>query len=781
MKKTFSLIFALIAAGSIYAFPGLEHEVPPDAVRGEAVHLEVISVGSGGLQDVTVMYRGLGESKYKSLRLKREGYIFVAEVPTGDITTGQLEYYFAFEEGLGRIGTLPDHNAQINPYRVRIHPARTEQDVNFEVVILSPVAEDVVPDDEVVVAASVLGGETEIDFAYSKLFLDEVEVSGAAVFEEGIVTYVPERLRPGRHYIELHLYNPSGEELLKKEWAFRVVPSGAARPQLNHNWVVFADERYQDLSGETDNYMRGGVRVSGDYGKLDFYGRTILSSEESADRQPAHRFTGELTYHITENDNIYLHGGDFIPYYSPLSFQDKRVRGVQAGYGLLFFSFDFIYGQTIRGIDGYMQGDSLQVNGTYEQNILAFRPGFRFGRNGGWHFNLISAKDKPKSIEYGGNAREVVVAGTDLTLNFDKKRILFEASVQASIRNNDAGLAEIAYDQLVEEDSLFAEKEIYERLFNTVKKINLISLTPGLSPLPSLAMQADLYLKYLNNHLKISYLNIDSEFESPGNPYLLKDIRGLYIFDTIRLLKNQIYVNLFLKKYLNNLVEKEFATDNTEVGGTISYFPFGPYPSVTVGVENYSRSNGVTMQDTVANAYLYMEDNKAIRLTAASSYNIDFARFRNTLSANYMRYNRDDNANPEAVSQYDAFTIGVRTRFPFPLITRLGFNLTKISYGDTLETVNDIMRYSGRIEYRIRNFPVQGMLRPFINISWQQIDLRSGDEMSDTNRLNYSAGLAFQTASYGILTLRFDNIHYSLINNETVNDRIFSARYELHF
>ena len=158
-------------------------------------------------------------------------------------------------------------------------------------------------------------------------------------------------------------------------------------------------------------------------------------------------------------------------------------------------------------------------------------------------------------------------------------------------------------------------------------------------------MQVDLRLRYLNNNLKFTYLNISNEFENPGNPYLMKDVAGFYILDNIRFFKNQVFLNLFYKNYANNMIEDEFKTRNSEFGATLSYFPFRNLPSVTVGYENYNRDNGVSEQDTTLYSYLYMEDNITTRLSLASSYRLNINTIRNTISVNLSRYRRNDEAD----------------------------------------------------------------------------------------------------------------------------------------
>jgi hypothetical protein len=585
--------------------------------------------------------------------------------------------------------------------------------------------------------------------------------------------------------VELQLYDNNGELLTTKEWAFRAIQGEGRTRDVNCRGSFFLDNRYQNISNASGNFLRGGGYFGGNYGDLDFYTRILLSSEESKENQPVNRFTAELQYNLSTRSFLYIHGGDFIPYYNPLAFQDKRVRGIQAGWALGFFTFDYIYGQTSRSIEGYLdtseEAGGLQVNGTYAENILSFRPGFRFGDTVRWNINLVNSKEKKESIVYGGNVQESLILGSDLSMNFDKRNILFEASVQASVSNSDAGAPELEFQDLVELDSSLADIRIAEQAFDFLKKTGLLSVTSGLNPLPSLAMQFDLQLKYFNNNLKISYLDIDSEFESPGNPYLLKDIQGFYITDNIHFMRNQMYLNVFYKNYRNNLIEKDFYTKNFEFGTSLSYFPFKHFPSLTVGYERYDRNNGVTKQDTSLYAYLYIEDNRTQRISAASSYDLNFLKMRNTLSANLSHYRRNDKGDKESESTYNTFSVGLRTKYTFPLTTRLNYSLTGSVYGDTSRTTTNISRLNIRFDYTFNNLFGKNALRPFVNLSFQNIDTKYVlYEDTKSVRNNYSAGLVYQSSSIGLITLRFDQITYTTADGD-MNDHILHTRYEIAF
>ena len=801
MRVIYSFIFiaifsCLIFAGNPdYAF---YHDVPANVVKGEKARIELtlnnINSYASEYRDVQVLYRELGSDRFKAVSMREEGFSYYANLNTKNINTGQVEYYFAFRDRYGNISTLPGEMPQINPYTMNVIPAQEQvPNANFEVVILSPELNETVPDNEIVIAASVLGGETEVDFDQSRLFIDGVNVSALAEFDNGIVTFAPDNIREGRHNIELQLYNTDGDLVQNKEWAFRASKSGMKIEKVNYRGSFFLDNRSQTISENNDNFFTGGAYFTGNYSNLDFYTRLIVSSEDSDEIQPVNRYSAELRYHFSPRNNIYLKGGDFTPYYNPLIFQDRRVRGIQTGLEYGFFTFDFLYGQTNRDIEGLdsttvisTSNDTTfipQSNGIYSESITAYRPGFRFGENVQWNLNLVNAKEDAESIEFGGNVKESVVFGTDLSMNFDKRRITFEGSFQASIQNSDAGGPELVCDDLVKIDSSLADNSGAESAFNFIKNSGFLSATAGLNPLPSYAMQFDLYLRYFRNNFKVTYLNIERDFAAPGNPYLLKDISGLYFFDNVRLFENQVFLNLFFKSYSNNLTDDKYSTDNSELGATISYFPLGNYPSVTLGYTSYSRSNGVTDDDTTANPFLYIEDNSTQQINFSSSYNLYLNKIKNTILLNLTTYARDDIGNSLSKTNFNSFTVGVRSAFDFPLTSKLSFTQSSTEVGDTLSTT-DISRYNLNLEYKFFNIIDVDILKPFFNVSIQSLDYGSA---GTTDRNNFAGGLVYQSSTYGVFSLKYYQISYKLpstlnnSNEKTINDSIFNLRYEYLF
>ena len=153
-------------------------------------------------------------------------------------------------------------------------------------------------------------------------------------------------------------------------------------------------------------------------------------------------------------------------------------------------------------------------------------------------------------------------------------------------------------------------------------------------------------------------------------------------------------------------------------------------------------------------------------------------KMRNTVSANLSHYNRQDAGNKESESTYNTLTVGLRTKYSFPLTTRLSYSLIGSAYGDTSRTTSDISRFNIRLDYKINKVFGKDALRPFVNLSFQNIDTEFVlTENTNTVRNNYSVGLVYKSSSIGLFTLRYNQISYTT-GDENINDHVLNVRYE---
>ena len=777
------------------------HTTPQGIVRGEVVTLEVMMTGSNArLYDMHVFYRPLGATDYKYLSMERQGLLYTADINTNEITSGQMEYYFGYEGELGEVGSMPEVTPEINPYTMQVAPNQSavQQTSGVELVVLSPQQDEVVAYTELVIAASVLGGEGVTDLSNFKLLIDGTDVTNLAEFSDGILTFAPRQIRGGYHNIELMVYDATNNLLNKQEWSFRA-SGGSQTPETsgtNYRGSAFLENRYLNIGQRSQNFFRGGVMVNGSVNALDYRARLILSSEEADNRQPVNRYAAQLVYKFSERNNIYINGGDFTPYYNPIAFMNKRIRGVQTGLAFGFFTFDFLYGQTNRGIEGSFSVDSLITGapdnpvvldtllraGTYKETVMAFRPGFRFGESVKWNLNLINSREDEGSIRYGGNVRESIVAGTDLNMNFDNRRIIVDASVQASINNNNAGLPEVSFDSLAKIDEDLASNDALRKYWDFLEGLGMISMTPGLNPYPSLAMRFETVLRYFGNNLSVRYTNIERNFASPGNPYLLRDMAGIYISDNFRLINNQLFTNLFFRSYSTNRSQTVQKTSNTEFGATISYFPQQNLPSLTLGYTSIDRSNDVTMADTALfeRPEFYMEDNQTQSIMVSTSYNFDVSAVKNTVSLNFSKYMRDEalELRQENQSDFNIFGVGLLSKFRFPLITRINYSQSETLFGKENQSVTNISRLFLGLEYRLRGLAAGDLLKPFVNFTLQNIQFTG---TPDAKRNNFTLGLQYKNPVMGVLSVRYDLITFGGDVAPDYNDSVLNAKYQYNF
>lgn len=762
------------------------HDPPPPVLLGEPVHLELTySETRQPVNNVFVFYRTEGEHNYFSLRMRQEGLVLSVDIPTAKMAPGNLEYYFAYQDAYGAIKYLPEEDPEQNPFRVRILPAKQEKaalnKTIFKPILLSPEPGEVIPSDNLLIAFALPLEIEHPEQLSSKLFIDGVNVTRLLKAEDNLLTFQPNSIRSGVHNAEVKVFNPSGRLIGKNQFTFRISSAPSSQKAFSSNTRLFFDNRYQNLHNAAENYFRGGLNVTGSFQRLDFRARALVSSEEAANRQPVNQYGLTLVYNFNRQNQIYVKGGDFTTNYDPLSFWEKRVRGIGAGFNTTYFNFDYSYGQSLRPVNGAADSSGKIIRyGTYQQNFMSFRPQFSFGSHFNWAFDLVNSKDDPHSAQFGLNPKEALVVGSSFQLNLDSKRILLKGSFQASMKNEDASGA-IDFDSLATQYDLSeSEKEQARGYVDWIEKTNLLTLSQGLSPLPSFGMQFEGRLRYFGHSLRALYKKVEGEFASPGNPYLQKDVAGYFINDHIRMLNNQVLLNLYFNRYDENLNNEDLRTTNTALGGSISYFPFQNLPSISLTYGTIRRENDLGRQDTSPDSTIFrVEDNRLERYGFSSSYNLNTGSIRNTLSFSASKFHRSDAVYDQNQSDFTVFSLGLRSRFGFPLTTRFNYTQSGTDFGAGIsQRESTIKKFQFGLDYLLRHIWGKSDLKPYARISIQNISNSYG-LIQDYKRKNYSGGFYLRHAAYGTLSLRYDYIDYGELS--AWKDTILSTRYEVMF
>ncbi|NOX89339.1 MAG: hypothetical protein GXO77_09950 [Calditrichaeota bacterium] len=756
------------------------HESPSQVYQGENIRLELKELSyTETIVPPTLFYRMTGEFDFHSLPLKSEGFVYYVEIPAKKLRPGKIQYYFAMQTPTGNVITYPEGAPFTRLYELEVLANNNNQNSKLrkiDINLLAPEENEILNPDELFFAFSIpldIENPKELNF---RITIDGIDHSSQLIREGHVISYTPRAIRSGLHQVSFKVYNAEGILVGQRQFRFRVSDMPSTHKAFSYKGSFFVDNRMQTVAQNDINYTRGGIRLNLNYKKFELETRLLMNSNESSDRQPLNIYSARLKYELSYKYFFYVWGGDVFPDYDPLVLQGRRIRGFSVGLFSKYFDFDYTQGQSARAIEGTTFTDDpskILRYGTYKQDFRSIRPRFNFGSHFSWGLNLVNGKDNSQSIRLGGNPKEYLVLGTTLDLNFHDRRIIVHGSAQASIKNEDA-TGEVEFDSLANSLNLSdSDRKLARQIVDIFTKPGFLTLTPGLAPLPSLALQLDAQLRYFNNNLLFSYKQIDGNYKTPGNPFLLKDLAGLFINDYIRFLNNRFFLNVFFNLYETNRSQGKAKTRNKDIGATLSLTPQSNLPSFSLSYINYDRKNDVPETDSL----LIPEDNITQSIGLSSSLNFTTGIIRNTVSVSANHFIRDD-VFKTTQSQYNLLTVGIRNQFSFPLTSRFSYSKTTTDFGEgTAKTSTDIKRYTLGVEYLLQNFILDSQLRPFVRATFQTINNSAVDK--EYKRQNFTTGFYLRTSKLGTLSLRYDYINYG--NYRDYKDTIFSARYEVFF
>ena len=767
------------------------------------------------INNVQIFYRELSENTFHTEYLRSQGLHYLASVNISKFKGSVVEYYFNVEYVDGEVQSYPAEAPAHNLYEVAVQDESDESEGLVE--IISPEPDETVYTDEFILTVSFFQFSGKIDKERTKLYLDTWDVSQYLnVFNE-FLTFAPNKVPPGKHKIRLELYDNSGNLLTTETISFNAIarkgPSPAGGAGLKLSGSAFAESRYEDLSDGTriEHYATGGIRLNASGNQYSFGTRLYISNQENSNTQYINRYTGWFQYDFWNNRYFRVTGGDAYPQLNPYLLQNVFVRGFYTQLYLKFVNFDFVMGNTRRSVESNQNiifntitqiNDTTIVAGTFKRKVWGARTSFGSGRTFQFGLNAVKGRDDPKSIEYGKNPEENLGVGSDLYMAFDKNRVIIDGSVNASSYNpNILDGEDIPYDTLKN-----ANIDIDKKLYDIAK--SLITLNQYIIPIPGIAYQAQLRLNYFNNYFSFTYKSVEESFHSLGQPFLLRDNRGFTIADNIRLLQNQIFLNLRYMSYENNLNDiKPATTTSKTIGVNLSYFPMRNLPSVTVGFNNYSRDNGLSNNATIGTP----EDNSTNSLNFSSSYNFMFNELNNRLTINVINYNRNDNidykfyySNPITTAidtiKYNldnlsnTLSIILQTQYQIPITTRLEFTLqqsdNKFSAGESNLSLNSFGAGGDYLRKNLFSDNDQLTFGAFLRFGsvtsetpFESTDIITGERITDKFKIKYNrfflnGRILYQIPQIGRFSINADLVNYS--GDQKYKDYIITTRYDVN-
>ncbi|NIR50468.1 hypothetical protein GWO43_18335 [candidate division KSB1 bacterium] len=684
----------------------------------------------------------------------------------------------------------------------------SDLDQESPVLILSPEqGEEFNVGEEVVIAASFLTGESEIDVNSINLFVDGLNVTLESDVTENLLTFTTSELPPGKHQVLVQGHYASGAALPRTKWTFRIV--GERRQRRSEPLVqgrVFAESRHEEISnvGFHDNNIGG--FLSGNYGIAKYKARVYLTTRESGRFQPRHRYSFDVQVPI-----LGITVGDTYPRFNDLMLWGKRVRGVHGRLHFGFFNLDLVHGETVRKVSALRDSTGTVTRfGTHRRKLLGIRQSWGSGRHFQLGFNLLKVRDDTTSLaagEFSTSPKDNLVFGSDIFLSLDNRRIELRAAGAFSLLSNDISNGPASRDDV--EEQFDVELPFDPAGFADWLIIN--SSTTPLDPrdLTSLAYNFKLRLNYFNNNLQFGYKSIGSEYVSFGNSFLRGNIRGFYLNDRFRLFQNKVSVNLGLENYLDN-----FDPDNRNpdtklrtITTGLSIFPGRGLPNLTFNLRNHNRDNDIdslffdntgTLPDTTD----IRENNNTRDLTVQLSHDVNFHQLRNSITLSYITSDRDDafgESRPGGIpnlteTSSNVQLLSVRTQYQIPLVTTINFSRNDNQFAGGRNEFN-FKSFGAKAEYSLLDRRLHTYFGTnFTTASGNTVLTDSTASVTDYNRIDFSLGARWEISRGHFVHIDGHLIRFSdsggrfntkqgafIRTNPSFTDRIFRFYYEKRF
>ncbi len=639
MKKGllfYSAVLFLILLSSSFAQPSeLISDLSTDEpIAGQSIGLQAQLVSPSEISTVILAFRNFGETEFSKREMEIRGTAAYGIIPGEFVKPPSLEYYLIITTQEGTLQTYPLGSPdQFPPLRLEV---KSEIETSDDILILSPSQNQQVTKDELLISISFIKSPPDVDPKATKIYLGANEITEYCLFAEDLIIFsgnnYPEEINISDQLLKIEVYDNLGKLKSVVRRSFKVVSESYSRvsgEQFNYNVSFQGESRNEVYKEKSTWYNNLDIRFKGDYSNWKFGAKVYATSEEKAYRQPQNRYTANIS-----TDWLDLTFGDSYPHYPELILSGKRVRGVDAGIDVGFFSLQASYGQITRDIEGellktyaasqtdsVLRSDVIEIDeqkygapfgkvrlGEYSRNILAIRPSFRSGETFRFGLTFLRGGDDKNSIEFGSKPAQNLVFGSDFELNFDNRKIQIDGEAAFSFLNSDIATGTLTDAQI---DSVFGGNGVIDVDPDVVKRIknilgNLIEVNQFFGPwnpeeFASFAGQASIGLNYFNNNLKFKYLYRGNDYTSFGQTYLRTDVQGINIVDRIRMIENKVFLNLGYERLTDNLQDTKPATTAYQTfNSSVSIYPGENIPNFTLGYTRYDNSNDLSDSSSAA-------------------------------------------------------------------------------------------------------------------------------------------------------------------------------------
>ena len=342
------------------------HHIPPsNGVIGQDLILSASILDISDPIEATLYYRLPGAESYLEVQFKNTGFNWQARIPGFGLTEAGIEYLIAFQFSEDRLISYPRVDPFNNPVFLQVFLPDKRMDGSglfgelplADVLILSPEPNEVVNENELLIAAS-LFNTNKLDLSSVQLLLDGKDMSSKMTLEDGILILDPGSITMGEHSVQINMKDLDKQDMAPFKWTFFIGEKKQTISSLfEYSGRLNSRLSTERVAGTNLNIAEKIGDFSMDVKWAKFNTDIRITSRESPYTQPHNRFGTQFILGDFLNINL----GDFYPQFNQFAIDGKRVRGLGVKINTNWFDMQFINGELNRAVN-----ESGYINGGYQ-------------------------------------------------------------------------------------------------------------------------------------------------------------------------------------------------------------------------------------------------------------------------------------------------------------------------------------------------------------------------------------------------------------------------------
>lgn len=598
--------------------------------------------------------------------------------------------------------------------------------------IISPVPGSTVPNEELFIVFQKNSNLRWDDFTV-EVFLDKLAMNSLAKTSGELLTVLAtHRMKPGEHEIIVRFWK-IGVEPMVATWKFSVaarknqLPTSpaTAKPGFSMRSDLRLQSRHTDLNGPGSHLRQEPPSLhavnflgSAFHKNVEFPFRFYVTNQEQRSLQ------WRNTYMLgMKTKRLGLFAGDVFPNYHRHLLNGSKIRGVRSYVKLRNMTLDVSHGSIQRSLEGELRQYDVAlgfppvnletstglyvVPGSYRRDVTAAQlkiEGKLLKEEA--TFTFLHGKDKPSSIQYGGQPAENMAFGFGYKMASKNRAAELDlgASISITTRDTRGGASTSAEIKELYDREPPVDPASVEWLF----PLNTSTTPYRITGLPSATVFVNTRLNVLQQHLSLQFERVGNSFYSYGMPFLINDRRTLAVGDWVHFWKQRIMLSANYRYYVNNLSEEKPTMQETGYLQTsLRFRPAPKLPQLMLSFNDFRRNGkDVYKDETVLKRTIQT-------WTAGILHAFSIGSTKQSASLSYSRNNRLDELRADSDFFTDALNARLSSDLPAGFQVTLEYQFMLLS-NDTSD-FNRQNGYGFRLRYQTPNnkFNVSAGARQF--------------------------------------------------------------------